>query len=117
MIYYNVVIDETGESFRCSPQESLLVGMERLGKKGIPVGCRGGGCGVCKVEILEGTYQKRVMSREYVSAEDEAADRVLACRIRPTSDLRIHVLGKMCKNVCRIVVPPPVVHAEVRASL
>ena len=49
MIYYNVVIDETGERFRCSPQESLLVGMERLGKKGIPVGCRGGGCGVCKV--------------------------------------------------------------------
>ena len=47
----------------------------------------------------------------------QAADRVLACRIKPTSDLRIHVLGKMCKNVCRIVVPPPVVHAEVRASL
>ena len=105
MIYYNVVIDETGESFRCSPQESLLVGMERLGKRGIPVGCRGGGCGVCKVEIVEGTYQKRVMSREYVSAEDEAADRVLACRVRPTSDLRIHVLGKMSKNVCRVSVP------------
>ena len=45
------------------------------------------------------------MSREYVSAEDEAADRVLACRVRPTSDLRIHVLGKMSKNVCRVSVP------------
>ena len=76
MIYFTVLIEETGESFRCSPNESLLVGMERLGKKGIPVGCRGGGCGVCKVEILEGTYQKREMSRDYVSVEDEAADRV-----------------------------------------
>jgi ferredoxin len=101
VIYYTVTIEETGESFRCSPQESLLVGMERLGKKGIPVGCRGGGCGVCKVEITEGTFQKRVMSREYVSVEDEAAGRVLACRVKPTSDIRLKVLGKMSKNVCR----------------
>lgn len=101
MVYYNVVIEETGESFRCSPMESLLVGMERLGKKGIPVGCRGGGCGVCKIEITEGSFQKRVMSREYVSEEDEAASRVLACRVKPTSDIRLKVLGKMSKNVCR----------------
>ena len=85
MIYFNVVIEETGESYRCSPQESLLVGMERLGKKGIPVGCRGGGCGVCKVEITDGSFKKKVMSREYVSVEDEAAGRVLACRVMPTS--------------------------------
>ncbi|MCG2576885.1 2Fe-2S iron-sulfur cluster binding domain-containing protein [Dechloromonas sp. XY25] len=101
MIYFNVLIEETGETFRCSPNESLLVGMERLGKKGIPVGCRGGGCGVCKVEITSGSYQKRVMSRDYVSVEDEAAGRVLACRVRPTSDITLRVLGKMAKNVCR----------------
>ena len=101
MIYFNVVIEETGESYRCSPQESLLVGMERLGKKGIPVGCRGGGCGVCKVEITAGSFNKKVMSREYVSVEDEAAGKVLACRVMPTSDIRLRVLGKMGKNVCR----------------
>lgn len=100
MIYFNVLIEETGETYRCSPQESLLAGMERLGKKGIPVGCRGGGCGVCKVEITAGTYFKRVMSRDYVSVEDEAAGRVLACRVRPTSDITLKVLGKMAKNVC-----------------
>ena len=102
MIYFNVLIEETGESFRCSPTETLLVGMERLGKKGIPVGCRGGGCGVCKVEITSGSYVKRVMSRDYVSVEDEADDRVLACRVRPSSDITLKVLGKMAKNVCRL---------------
>lgn len=101
MIYFNVLIEETGESYRCSAQESLLAGMERLGRKGIPVGCRGGGCGVCKVEITSGSYSKRVMSRDYVSVEDEAADRVLACRVRPTSDITLKVLGKMAKAVCR----------------
>lgn len=102
MIYFNVLIEETGETFRCSPQESLLAGMERLGKKGIPVGCRGGGCGVCKVEITSGSYVRRVMSREYVSAEEEAAGRVLACRVKPSSDISLRVLGKMAKNVCRV---------------
>lgn len=113
MIYFNVLIEETGESYRCSPQESLLAGMERLGKKGIPVGCRGGGCGVCKVEITSGSYIKRVMSRDYVSVEDEAAGRVLACRVRPTSDITLKVLGKMAKNVCRLSLVP----AEVAAAL
>jgi ferredoxin len=108
MIYFNVLIEETGETYRCSPQESLLAGMERLGKKGIPVGCRGGGCGVCKVEITSGTYFKRVMSREYVSVEDEAANRVLACRVKPTSDITLRVLGKMAKNVCRVPQAVPV---------
>ncbi|PKO85412.1 MAG: ferredoxin [Betaproteobacteria bacterium HGW-Betaproteobacteria-12] len=100
MIYFNVLIEETGESYRCSPGESLLAGMERLGRKGIPVGCRGGGCGVCKVEITSGSYAKRVMSRDYVSVEEEAAGRVLACRVRPTSDITLRVLGKMAKSVC-----------------
>jgi len=100
LIYYTVTIEETGESFRCSPNETLLGGMERLGKRGIPAGCRGGGCGVCKVQIVEGEYQKRVMSREYVSVEDEAAGRVLACRVKPLGDIRLRVLGKMSKNVC-----------------
>ena len=101
MIYHTVVIEETGESYRCAQSESLLVGMERLGKKGIPVGCRGGGCGVCKIEIVAGSFTKKVMSRAYVSVEEEAAGRVLACRVFPTSDIRLRVLGKMAKNVCR----------------
>lgn len=100
MIYHTVVIEETGESYRCAQNESLLAGMERLGKRGIPVGCRGGGCGVCKIEVTAGSFNHKVMSREYVSCDDEAAGRVLACRVFPTSDVRLRVLGKMAKNVC-----------------
>jgi ferredoxin len=101
MVHYTITIEETGESYRCSDQETLLVGMEKLGKRGIPVGCRGGGCGVCKVEVVSGGYTKRRMSREYISEEDEAAGRVLACRVRPTGDVVLRVIGLMKKNVCR----------------
>jgi ferredoxin len=75
--------------------------MEALGRKGIPVGCRGGGCGVCKVEITSGQYTKRVMSRDHVTAEEEARGCVLACRVKPLSDISLKVVGKMKKNVVR----------------
>lgn len=101
MPHFTITIEETGESFRCSDRQSLLVGMESLGKKGIPVGCRGGGCGVCKIEVVQGVYRKRVMSREHVSEEEEERGCVLACRVMPDSDVKLKVVGKMKKNVCR----------------
>lgn len=61
--WHEVTISDTSEVFRCREDESLLLGMERLGKRGIPVGCRGGGCGVCKVRIESGEFGKRVMNR------------------------------------------------------
>lgn len=99
--YYQVTIAETGETFRCLESRTLLEGMEALGKKGIPVGCRNGGCGVCKVHITDGSYTKRVMSREYVTEEEEQQGCLLSCRVKPTSDVTLSVVGKMKKNVCR----------------
>lgn len=102
---HTVTIEDNDSSYRCSDSQTLLEGMENLGKKGIPVGCRGGGCGVCKVQVLSGTYTKRVMSREHVSVEEEAQGYVLACRVKPTSAVTLQVVGKMKKNVCRAVEP------------
>jgi|GEM_PF-162255 len=100
-----VRIEDTGEQYACADSRSVLVGMEALGKKGIPVGCRQGGCGVCKVQVLEGEFTRRVMSRAHVSAEEEQGGCVLSCRIYPSSDLRIRVVGSMKKNVCRPALP------------
>lgn len=105
--YYQITIADTGETYRCPDTRSLLEGMEALGKKGIPVGCRNGGCGVCKVHITSGSYHKRVMSREYVSEADEQHGCLLSCRVKPASDITLSVIGKMKKNVCREV---PVAH-------
>ena len=99
--FFTVSIKETGEQFKCSSDQSVLMGMERLGKRGVPVGCRGGGCGVCKVQVLSGIYQSKKMSRDCVSLEDVKTGRVLACRIQPCSDLSLTVLGKMTKAIYR----------------
>ena len=103
MAAFTISIANDGSSYRCTDTRSLLEGMEALGKKGIPVGCRGGGCGVCKVRVLQGSYTKRVMSREHISEQEEADGVVLACRVRPTSDAQLQVVGAMKKNVCRAV--------------
>lgn len=95
---YVITIDETGESYKHPSQCTLLEGMARSGRHNVPYGCRGGGCGICKIEVLSGTYDKRVMSRAHVSPDDEVANRVLACRIWPTSDLRLKVLGDLKNN-------------------
>lgn len=94
---FKIDIVDSDESFLCDQQQNVLEGMMRLGRRGIPCGCRGGGCGVCKVEVLDGDYHSLRMSSCHVDADDLAAGRVLACRINPDSDLVIRVVGKMQK--------------------
>ncbi|MCK9468973.1 MAG: 2Fe-2S iron-sulfur cluster-binding protein [Porticoccaceae bacterium] len=93
---------QTGEAYVCSSAETLLQGMARIGKKGIPAGCLNGGCGVCKVVIRCGTVRKAgAMSRAHISEEEETQGIVLACRVMPVSAIDLDVIGKMKKAVTR----------------
>ncbi|MDD2545303.1 MAG: 2Fe-2S iron-sulfur cluster-binding protein [Burkholderiaceae bacterium] len=93
-----VSVAQTGDCFDCATNESLLAGMLRLGRKGIPAGCVNGGCGVCKVRIVEGSVQPLgPVSRAHVSAEEEACGYTLACRVTPTQAVRLEVSPKLRK--------------------
>ena len=97
-----ITVAQTGDSFDCAAHESLLTGMLRLGRKGIPVGCVNGGCGVCKVRIAEGRV--RVLgpiSRAHVTAEEEALGYTLACRVAPTVAVRLEVAGRLAKPISK----------------
>lgn len=90
MAIHTITLVDTGEVFRAREDESVLEAAEGLGRRCLAVGCRHGGCGVCRIEVVEGRWAfARPMSRDHVSEEDERAGRVLACRIRAESDLRI----------------------------
>lgn len=102
-----VRLDNTGEAFSCRGDQNVLLGMEALGRRGIPVGCRGGGCGVCKVRITAGEYTVSKMSRACVSADEESHGIALACKVFPRSDLSLEVIGKMVKGVCSTSDAPP----------
>lgn len=92
---YQVTIENTGETFRCDGEINVLAAMEQACCHGIPVGCRNGGCGACKVRITAGSYQTRKMNRAVLSAAEEADSCVLACKTYPRSDIAVHVLGRV----------------------
>ena len=94
---HRIEIVNGSESFVCASGLDVLRGMECLGRKGIPVGCRGGGCGVCKVRVVEGPYRTEAMSRACVSGDEQAEGYALACKLFAEGDLRLQVVGKMVR--------------------
>ena len=110
----NVCVAQTGESYPCATNESLLKGMLKLGRKGIPAGCVNGGCGVCKVRIVEGSVTALgPVSRAHVSAEEELCGITLACRVAPATAVRLEVIGKLEKPFSK----RPALAADHRATL
>lgn len=97
-----VCVAQTGETYACGTGESLLRGMLRLGRKGIPVGCVNGGCGVCKVRIVDGhVHALGPVSRAHVSADEEAAGLTLACRVAPACAVTLEVAGRLQRPFSR----------------
>ena len=87
-IMFSVTLN-TGERFECGENEKVLFAMERLHTPGVQIGCRGGGCGACRIEVLDGEYEVLAMGKNHVSDEEAAQGFALACRVLPNSDLLI----------------------------
>lgn len=90
---------QTGEVYLCAESETLLQGMARIGRKGIPAGCLNGGCGVCKISVRVGSVRRvGAMSRAHVSIDKEARGVCLACRVAPVGGVDVEVVGKMKRS-------------------
>ncbi|MOA09742.1 Ferredoxin [Geopseudomonas sagittaria] len=79
----------SGSHFECDTEQSVLAAMEQQHHHCVPVGCRGGGCGLCLVRVVRGEFDCGRMSARHVPPEIRAQGRVLACRLYPRSDLAI----------------------------
>lgn len=90
MVRHIIEIPESGR-FECPDDERVLIAMERLGRSDIFVGCRGGGCGICKVRVVRGRYRTGKMSRLQVSDEERAQGYALACQLHALDDLVIEI--------------------------
>lgn len=87
---YEIIDASTNESFTCREDEPLLSAMKRTRKGPIQYGCGGGGCGVCKIQVLEGEYEAfKNMSKAHIKEEDRTNNIVLSCCIKPRSNLKI----------------------------
>jgi ferredoxin len=86
---HRVSLAGSGRVLDCAPGQDVLNAVIRAGLNWLPVGCRGGGCGVCRVIVHRGSYDAGKMSKRLVTSDDPAVVFALACRVYPTSDLEI----------------------------
>lgn len=91
---HRVTVAGSQESFICPPNQTVLTAMLHSGRKNIRVGCRGGGCGVCRVQVESGSFVTGSMSAAQVSEADRSAGVALACQLYPRSALQLRPLGR-----------------------
>lgn len=93
MTRYKVTIN-SDKTLTCYSHKSLMDSLV-LQKGTAPKGCHQGGCGVCKVKILSGSYSTKKMNRKHVSEKEELQNIALACRVFPQSDINIEFIPQI----------------------
>ncbi|WP_425539680.1 2Fe-2S iron-sulfur cluster-binding protein [Microaceticoccus formicicus] len=61
-------------------------------------GCRGGGCGICRIRVINGNYITKKMSSEHISEEDISNGELLACKVFPTGDMELEYMGSKLRR-------------------
>ena len=87
----NVRIEGSAETVVVNEREALLTALIKAGVSAIPSGCRSGGCGICKVQIISGQYDAGQMSSAHIDAEALSTGFALACKVYPTSDMHVKI--------------------------
>lgn len=84
---HRVFVLETGSAFEAAGDESLLDAATRQGVR-LPHECTFGGCGTCRIRLVQGSvaYEEMPMA---LSEEEAQAGFALACQARACSDLSI----------------------------
>ena len=77
-----VTVLDTGQTFRC-PRGELILDAGLEAGIGLPHNCRGGACGTCKSQILEGEVDHGWVMSFAISDEEKAAGKCLICQSRP----------------------------------
>ncbi|WP_102346656.1 2Fe-2S iron-sulfur cluster-binding protein [Bacillus sp. Marseille-P3661] len=89
---YKIFVDEN--EFICGSNEDLITAHRKVMGSAIPFGCRGGGCGMCKIEVIEGDYTLGTSSMAVLPQEERELKYALACKTYPKGELKIRVVGK-----------------------
>ncbi|MBL4837913.1 MAG: 2Fe-2S iron-sulfur cluster binding domain-containing protein [Kordiimonadaceae bacterium] len=83
------VSGSSSSTFTGAGDVPVLISMQQQPQHPIKIGCRGGGCGVCKVRIVSGQYHCSKMSRVHISEAEQKQGYALACCLYPESDLEV----------------------------
>jgi len=94
-----VTIQPSGEEIFLEPGETVLGGLFKAGYS-YTVGCRRGGCAICKVDCRSGEFTYNRPIADTVLTEAELGDGTcLTCRAVPQTDLSIEFRGESARVI------------------
>ncbi len=96
-----VTVHPTGEVVEVRDGETIMGAFYRTGYA-MRIGCKRGGCGFCKIDVHDGSFEyERPVSDEVVTPEEASHGVCLPCRAVPTSDMVV----EFRENSLRLVNP------------
>ncbi len=90
----NLFIQNLDLKLSVSEGQSIVDAVRQRFPRHQMVGCLGGGCGVCRVQIESGEYTTGRMSSEHITKPGIHPPILLGCRVYPQSDMIITYIGK-----------------------
>jgi ferredoxin len=88
---YTVAFVTFGDRVVCRGDESVLSAILRSGAK-VMFGCRGGGCGTCKMRLTSGRVEHGRCSTAVLPDDAKREGAFLSCQARPLSDLTVELI-------------------------
>jgi ferredoxin len=92
-------VSPTGQEIAIRPGETILETLYRAGYA-YRIGCKRGGCAICKVDLVEGevTYPK-IVADTVLSEQERAEGTCLTCRAVPTGSVTIRLREEALRTV------------------
>ena len=87
---YTITLSPVGNTVPCRPEETVLAAILRSGAS-VVFGCRGGGCGTCKMRLISGRVDHGRCSAAVLPAEERESGWFLSCQARALSDLTVEL--------------------------
>jgi CDP-4-dehydro-6-deoxyglucose reductase len=93
-----VTVENTGETYLC-PYDTALLDAALAAGIHMPHNCRGGACGTCKSQIVEGSVDHGWVMSFAITDEEKAAGHCLCCQSKPRSPrLRLRMEHEMARR-------------------
>jgi CDP-4-dehydro-6-deoxyglucose reductase len=87
---YTITLSPIGDTVECRREETVLSAILRSDAK-VVFGCRGGGCGTCKMHLISGRVDLGRCSAAVLTEEEKENGAFLSCQARALSDLTIEL--------------------------
>ena len=87
---YTITLSAVGDTIPCRSGETVLTALLGSGAS-VRFGCRGGGCGTCKMRMTSGEVEHGRCSTAVLLEEEKESGWFLSCQARALSDLTIEL--------------------------